>query len=241
MIQDQSRDLTLIVYNTPNPPRYLKLNKNLIRSFFIIVPTLVVLSITLSFLYSMFLKNKILDLRQKEPKIILELKKERDKLASEIKTIQKNNQILTRKLSLGSTNDGATSSFGLLTPPLGLEDLREKELIKFENTDVKTVGNQIVLTFDLANNSPNNDKLSGYISVIQYQGNMIQYFPNTELGQKDLRINYTDGESFSFSRFRPTKVEFVKTSKLSAQYKILIFSRTGNLIALKQIGPFNIE
>ena len=57
MIQDPSKDLTLIVYNTPKPPKYLKVNKKLIKTLFILIPFMVITSITFTFIYSMLLKN----------------------------------------------------------------------------------------------------------------------------------------------------------------------------------------
>ena len=75
MIQDQSKELTLIVYNSPKPPRYLKLNKKLIRTLSVVIPLLTIFLLSIAFLYSMFLKNKLNDLRAKEPKVIQDLRK----------------------------------------------------------------------------------------------------------------------------------------------------------------------
>jgi len=240
MIQDPSKDLTLIVYNTPKPPRYLKVNKNLIRTLFIIIPFMVITSITFSFFYSMLLKNKIVSLKSEVPKEIQELKAKNLLLTTELTNLEKTNKNLVGKLSKGSGAETSLSSMGLFTTPLGLQDLRNKELILIKDAKVEA-GKTIKLNFSLENNSPGQEKLSGYINVIQYQGNMIQYFPDYELSQRNLRLEYTQGESFGFSRFRPTMAEFTKHSNLSTRYKIFIFSRTGDLIAFKQLGPFNIE
>jgi hypothetical protein len=239
MIQDPSKELTLIVYNTPKPPKYLKLNKGLIKTLIIVIPLLIISSISISFLYSMYLKNQVNDLRSKEPKIINDLKEDKIKLQSTVKMLEKSNSILTKKLSIGATAETSLSSIGLFTAPLGMEDLREKELLKMEGLKLETKGSNIEFSFNLANNSP--DKLSGFLFIVQYQGNQIQFYPNYELGEKNLRLEFSKGESFSFSRFRPTVANFTKTTKSSARYKVFIFSRTGNLIAYKQAGPFNIE
>ena len=128
----------------------------------------------------------------------------------------------------------------MFTAPLGLQDVRNKELIIIKDVKIES-GAKIKINFNLENNSPGQEKLSGYLSVIQYQGNMIQFYPTYELSQRNLRLEYTQGESFGFSRFRPTSAEFKKVSKLSTRYKIFIFSRTGDLMAFKQLGPYNIE
>jgi len=240
VIQNPSKDLTVIVYNTPKPPKYLKINKKLIKTLFVLIPIMVITSITFSFFYSMLLKNKIVSLKSEVPKEIQILKKKNLLLTTELTNIEKTNKSLVAKLSKGSASETSLSSMGLFTTPLGLQDLRSKELILIKDVKID-VSNKIKLNFSLENNSPGQEKLSGYISVIQYQGNMIQYFPNYELSQRNLRLEYTQGESFGFSRFRPTTVDFKKVSKLSTRYKIFIFSRTGDLMAFKQLGPFNIE
>lgn len=45
MIQDPSKELTLIVYNTPKPPKYIKLNKGLIKVLIFIIPLIIIVSI----------------------------------------------------------------------------------------------------------------------------------------------------------------------------------------------------
>ena len=235
MIQSQSKEVTLIVYDTPKPPRYFKLNKGLIKTLVILIPLMVVTSITLSFMYSIFLKTRISELRSSEPRRITELKKERALLTQQLTEVKKTNAAITDKLSRGSSNETSVSALGLFTVPLGIQDL-----IKIEDIKVKT-DSKIKLEFNLANNTSPNEKLSGYISVIQYQGRIIQFYPSYELSAKNLRLEYNSGESFGFTRFRPTVASFDKVSGTSAKYKIYIFSRTGDLLAYKQLGPFNIE
>lgn len=240
MIQNPSKDVTLIVYDTPKPPKYYKLNKNFIKTLLVIIPLLVIASIAFSLLYSIFLKNKIAAITSSEPKKILELRSIVSKQASEISNLKKTNTLITEKLSKGSDSETSVNVLGLFTVPVGIQDLRSKELIKIEDIVIKT-DKEIKLSFNLANNSPNNEKLSGYLQVIQFQGNIIQYYPSEELPQKNLRLEYSNGESFGFSRFRPTVANFAKVSDRSAKYKIFIFSRTGDLLAYKQLGPFNVE
>lgn len=240
MIQSPSKEVTVIVYDTPKPPKYYKLNKSFIKTILIAIPLLTIFSISVSLLYSIFLKNKISQITSSEPKKILELREIIKKQETSIGTLTKTNTLITEKLSKGSGSETSVSALGLFTVPVGIQDLRSRELVKIEQIKVSSEG-EIKLAFNLANNSPNNEKLSGYLNVIQFQGNIIQYYPNIELPQKNLRLEYSEGESFGFSRFRRTEAIFKKVSKKSAKYKIFIFSRTGDLLAYKQLGPFNIN
>ena len=241
MIQDPSKDITFIVYNTPKPPKYLKVNKRLIKTVILLIPFLIITSISVSFLYSILLKKQVVELRSKEPKIIAELKENTVELEKKLEQVTKENSLLTKKLSLGSTEETASTNLDLFLKPLGINDLRKKELIKIEGLEVSAKSQEIELSFNLANNSEDSSKLSGYITIVMYQGNLMQYYPNYELGEKNLRLDFAKGETFSFSRFRPTLAKFRKLVNQSARFKIYIFSRAGDLISFSQIGPFNIE
>lgn len=239
MIQNPSKELTFIVYQGPKTPKYIKINRTILRVLVIVIPTLVIGSIGLSFLYSMVLKNKVNELKSREPEIIASLQSETDKLKGEITGLKKENKLLTNKLSLGPTKETVASALNLFTVPLGIKDLSENNLLNLKNLQVENTPKETIVKFDLENNTT--EKLSGYITVVQYQGNMIQYSPNYELGVKNLRLDFSKGESFSFSRFRPTLIKFKKLSNVSARFKIFIFNRAGDLISYRQIGPYNID
>lgn len=241
MIQNPSKELTLIVYNGPKAPKYIKIHKGIIKTLTFLVPILVLSSISVSFLYSMVLKKQINELKSKEPEIILELQTQTTALKDQIADLSKENKLLTTKLSIGSTKETSVSSLGLFTVPVGMKDITNENLLEIKNVDLQNDKNETILKFDLANISPTGEKLAGYISIVQYQGNLIQYYPEYELGEKNLRLDFAKGESFSFSRFRPTIATFKKISKTSARFKIYIFTRTGDLLAYKQVGPFNIN
>lgn len=238
-IHNLSKELTFIIYNGSRSPKYIKMNKKIIRALILIIPVLVITLISLSLLYSIVLKNKVNELKSKEPEIITALNKQNEQLTNQLANLSKENKTLINKLSMGQTKESSFSALNLFNLPLGLKDLRAQNLLAIENLKVENSNNKTLVKFDLANNS--NDKLSGYLSVVQFQGNLIQYYPEYELGVKNLRLDYSSGESFSFSRFRPTVASFKKVSSLSARFKIYIFTRTGDLIAYRQIGPYNIE
>lgn len=240
MIQDPSKDLTLIVYNTPKPPKYIKINKSLMKVLITAIPILVIASISISFFYSMILKSKLNTLSSQEPEIIRELKKEKANLAIRINALKKTNLILTDKLSKGS-QETAFSPLELFIRPIGIKDLRQKETVKIEKLRLTFDEKTIKFNFDLINNSQDGKKVSGFISIVQYQDNLLQVYPKYDLSQKSLRLEFSKGESFTASRFRPVVGTFDKLTKISSKYKIYIFSRTGDLLFYKQVGPFNIE
>jgi hypothetical protein len=242
MIQDPSKELTLIVYNTPKPPKYIKLNKGLIKVLIFTIPLIVIVSIGSSLISSVYMKRKLENVRSKEPEIILQLKKEKEELAQEVKALKSTNITLTQKISAGGK--GTVSPLNLMamfTTPLGFEDRRGDNLAKLENINSDQVNKNILFKFDLINNKQDTSKLSGYVTIVQYHTDGISYYPSYELSVESPRLEYSQGESFTVSRFRPVIAEFAKPNGNNVWYKIFIFSRTGNLLAYKKAGPFQLN
>lgn len=243
MIQDPSKDLTLIIYNTPKPPKYIKINKGLVKSLLFIIPFMVILSITSSLFTSFYMKRKLEVVQSKEPEKIIQLKNEKDSLTEKIAILEKSNKELTEKISSGSISSGlAASQLALFNTPLGFEDIREQNLAKVENFTNKVSNGKVTFKFDLMNNQENDKKLSGFITIIQYHSQGLNVYPGIELSNNSPLIQYSKGESFYVSRFRPVIAEFnLPTGSNSVWYKVFIFNRTGNLLFMESTQEYPIK
>lgn len=245
MIQDPSKDLTLIVYNTPKPPKYIKINKTLMKTLIFVIPVIVIFSIAFSMISSVYMKRKLEKARSQEPEIILNLRKEKKDLAAAVATLKQTNLTLTQKISQGSGAVSAQGNVGnlmaLFTAPLGFEDKRSDELAKLENMTSDTVKDKVLFKFDILNNTAGGNKLAGYITIVQYHRNGLSFYPQYDLSLDSPRLEFSKGESFTVSRFRPVIAEFPKPNGTNVWYKIFIFSRTGNLLAFKKAGPFQFN
>ena len=243
MIQDPSKELTLIVYNTPKPPKYIKLNKSLIKVLIFTIPVIILVSIASSLVSSVYMKRKLENVRSKEPEIITQLRNEKLDLTSELEALKATNLTLTKKISAGGGKGGVSplNIMAMFTTPLGFEDKREDTPAKLENINSDQVNNNILFKFDLLNNSPEKTKLSGYVSIVQYHSQGMSFYPAYELTVDSPRLEYSRGESFTVSRFRPVIAEFPTPKGNNVWYKIFIFSRTGNLLAYKKAGPFQLK
>lgn len=240
MIQDPSKDLTLIVYNTPKPPRYLKINKKLLRLLLFLVPFLLIIALLSSLASSVYMKKKLESARSQEPEIILGLRSDKAELASKLSAMEKVNANLTNKISQGSDSVPA-SALALFATPIGYEDDTEKEMAKLENMSANFKQDKIEFRFDLLNNLDNDEKLAGYITIVQYAGNSLQVYPQYDLSIENNKLDFSKGESFVVSRFRPVIAEFEKPQALTVWYKVYIFSRSGNLMNFKVAGPYQVN
>jgi hypothetical protein len=97
------------------------------------------------------------------------------------------------------------------------------------------------LRFDILNNLESGEKLAGYITIVQISENRLQIYPQYEITIENNRLDYSRGESFTVSRFRPVVAPFGKPQGLNAWYKIYVFSRTGNLLSYKVAGPYQVN
>ncbi len=240
-IQNPSKDLTLIVYNTPKPPKYIKINKGLMRTLIIAIPILVITSIIFSIITSVYMKQKLEMAKSHEPELITQLRTEKEKIAKEAYALTKSNKVLTDKISKGAVVDTSiTGLMALFATPIGFTDDRKSERTKIENMSNSTQGNNVVFKFDLLNNTGGQKRLSGYITIIQNHFSGISFYPTQQIKMNSPQLQYSDGESFVVSRFRPVIAEFAKPKGTHVWYKILIYSRTGDLLAYKLAGPYEL-
>lgn len=240
MIHRPSQDYTLIIYNSPKPPRFIKISKKLIQSLVIAIPILLILSLFFSLSSSVYMKTKLENVRSKEPEIIQSLKNTNSELEGKIKLLEKDNKELINKISSGTQNL-PSSTLDLFSTPLGFSDETDLNKVKLENISTNIKENEIEIRFDLLNNLESNKRLAGYITIVQYSENTLQIYPKYEVTLENNRLDYSRGESFTVSRFRPVIAPFDKPNGLNAWYKIFIFSRTGNLLAYKVAGPYQVN
>src|SRR5690606_34147310 len=150
------------------------------------------------------------------------------------------NEDLTSKVAQGSTT--SDSALALFSQPLGYENLQAKDLAKIENITLQESNNKLLFKFDLLNNFSETERLAGYVTVVQYSEQGISFYPAINFIDDALLIDYSSGESFVISKFRPVIAEFNKLAgQQTARFKIFVFSRTGNLISFATTDKFAIK
>jgi len=244
MIQDPSKELTLVVYDAPKPPKYLKINKVIVRVLIFLILVVIILSVAFSLFTSVYLKQKLEMAKSQEPEIILKLREVVSTSENEIEALKKTNSQLIQKISTGqatSTSDEIGNLFNLFSIPLGFEDNRPKENAKLENMSNDILKDKMLFKFDILNNQAGDEKLAGFISIVQYHKDGLSFYPNYDLSLENPNLIFSKGESFVVSRFRPVIAEFKKPKGSVVWYKVFIFSQTGNLIAFKKAGPFTLD
>lgn len=230
MLQKISNFVTIIIYDSPKPPKEYKVNKGVLKLLLITLPILIVLSVLISTGFSLYLKNRIESVRSEEPIVIQNLRAQIDELNKDVKKANTNTEELVKKIAKGSPNE-INSALSLFAIPSGFTDSRSLNEAKIENFSIVKKSDTLQLRFDILNNLSSSKKLSGFIHIIQYSKNAMHLYPNNEFSPENNTIQYSQGESFNVARFRPVIADFPAPKGFSVWYKVYIFSITGELIS----------
>ena len=113
-----------------------------------------------------------------------------------------------------------------------MKDLSSTAKFTVEKTDVISMGNKIQLYFELVNQTKDNSKITGYVFVIMKYNDKFVFYPKTATLEDNLLITFNRGESFAMSRLRKVENAIFDSPKQNTilYFKILIFSRTGDLL-----------
>ena len=214
------------------------------RMLIFIIPIIIIISVGSSLFTSVYMKQQIEQARSQEPEIIINLRNKSSDLSQELKALKKTNSDLIQKISSGADAKVASSITGisaLMATPLGFQDLRNIQQAKLENLTNDSAKEKVLFKFDILNNKKNNDKLAGFITVVQYHKDGISFYPHYDLSIDSPSLVFSKGESFVVSRFRPVVAEFKKPKGSLVWYKIFIFSHAGDLISYKKTQTFTLD
>jgi hypothetical protein len=229
-----SKKLGLLVYEAENAPRYYEIKKSLLKFIIYGLPivTLILLGIVLA--GSLYFEQISERAKRKEPIIIKNLRENVLALESSLEESQKLTQDLEERLAKGDTStDAIKNTLGLFLTVPGMQDLTRTPNLAVENIDPIISGNRIQLKFNIINQTKNNKKLAGYIFVLMKNGNAISIFPENSIQKNVFKIKFNSGESFATQRFRPVDNVYFSYSpgkNSDFLFKVLIFSRTGDLL-----------
>ncbi len=266
MIQDSRNELTLIVYDSPTPPRYFRVNKKILKFILFILGIFVILSITGAILVAPYIKklqskqgvSKQIQQQLKElENEVIYLKKEKMALieknaalkvvqvenqppkAPEVVTSVKNEQELNGQKAQTSTLPKPEDLLDYFKRPQLAKSLISQNIAQIQRVHFKVESDKAVLKFNLANGDTM-AKLRGYIFVTQFSSNSVKFYPHIELTENNFTIDYHLGESFTVSRFRPTEAIFdLPEQDRQIFYKIIVFTREGDLLIEEYHGPFS--
>jgi hypothetical protein len=235
MIEQNPKDYSVIIYSSPETPKYFKISKSLLKLILFLIPSFILILIFFLLTHNFYLNDQIDKIKNdsksgvdKNSSLVVQYSNEINELKNTVKELEKKNQ---SKSTEQVKNSGSLESTLLLfNMPLGFINKTSQTELKMENLRLTRENGDNHLKFDLTSSGP---KISGYITVLEYSPNKIGLYPTLPASLIDGHLYYNNGESFTVSRFRPVDAKF-SGNTANALYKIFIFSRTGDLILSHQ-------
>ncbi len=218
--------------------KILKINSKTLKQFFTTLSLLVSALIVSMVLTILFYQNQISMVKDDQSSSLDSLTKQNEEKATTISTLTEENLALREKLSQPSEKSSALSLFAT---PSGFKDITKQGLIKLEEINTSFSNGKANLKFNVKN-TKQNGKVSGYSFVSLYTDSGITVQPTSKSLMSGTPIEFQQGESFTVSRFRPFTVNFsIPKSMKEAFFRIVIFSKTGDMITNKLVGPISVN
>ncbi|MBK22384.1 MAG: hypothetical protein CME70_00140 [Halobacteriovorax sp.] len=232
--------LSFVLYKNKAVPKFFEVDKGFFRLFFYGLPIVTLISILITASLLVYFKQIREMAKRKEPAIIRELKDKNLKLQEKVQEVQVTNTVLEKKLITGASDTGL-STMSLFKIPPGQKDMTKSPDLAVESVSSSQGNGSYTFKFNLSNNSKNQEKIAGYIFVMMKSGNTYGFYPEDVFSENEMQMDFNKGEYFATSRFRPVDAKFTLPTKAgTALFKVLVFSRTGDLL-LKQIIARKIE
>ena len=132
---------------------------------------------------------------------------------------------------LGKIEVPTINTLGLFRAIPGMTDETIPPTFTINNSSMEHHKEQLKFTFNLVKINHKINKAAGFIFVICKTSSGIIFYPHNSLLDKDLFINFSRGEPFATTKFRPVKAVFNNIKQQSNYlFRILVFSRDGNII-----------
>lgn len=241
-IQQSGNEVSIVIYDAPLPPRYLKFSKRFIRTLFIVTPSLIgVIIVTLIFLA---LAPSMKDMpRPKMPNVVSGDDSRISELEAEVKSLETSNQQLQSKIANPVVSDSGQEDQFLvgIKKPYGMQNLVDQGKVTIDQVEYVPLSDRVNLKFQIISTNPEN-RVAGHVLVLMISKAGLMAYPSEANDSMDTGIKFSMGEPFAVSRLRPTNAEFLfRPTGETVKFLIYIFSREGDLLLIKENGPYNIS
>ncbi len=239
-IQKNGEEVSIVIYDAPLPPKYFRLTKKFIRTFFVVTPILLVTVFAL--LLTWGLGTRLKDTKAPSlPAVITESDSRVYALENEIKTLEQSNKDLAAKLSQTPTVAGAEDPFLLvIKKPYGMQNFLAENRVTLDQFELVQDSNKTNLKFQIISSTPET-KVMGHVIVFMMSEAGLMGYPAGVNAEITAGVKYSTGEPFSVSRLRPTNAEFLhRLGGESVKFIIYIFTREGDLLLIKETESFKV-
>ena len=240
-IQHKGDEVAIVIYDSPLPPKYFRLTKRFIRTFFVVVPVLLVLIVGSAFLWGLGPRIKNAP-APAIPSVVNDQDSRVIALEAELNSLRESNNQLTDKLAGQPSGAPSTDDPYLMAikKPYGMQNLLAQNKVSLDQFQLIQDANKTSLKFQIISSSPET-KVTGHVLVFMISEAGLMGYPKDVNAMFPQGVKYSIGEPFSVSRLRPTNAEFLhRLSGDSVKFMIYIFSREGDLLLIKETESFKV-
>lgn len=231
-LEGKASEVSVVIYDAPKPPRYIKFNKSFLNWMLYGVPLAIGLLICAAIIVLIMPSGKttFTTPRLDIPSPMSSGDSELTEAQNRVKELEKENQAIQAKLALMPSDTSSDMYFGQILRPYGTQNLIDKGMLQLEQIDFSYDSQKSVLKFQLINPHPET-KISGHIIVFQYSATETKIYPGVLQNSAMNGVKFSQGESFAVSRLRPTVAEFTGLAiSNKVKFVIYIFNREGDLL-----------
>lgn len=240
-IQNLSKDVSIVIYDAPFPPRYLRFSKKFLRFLFIVIPIGVGLVMFLGLFFSF--SNQVKEApRASLPSVMTDSDSKVSELEAELNALKVSNQQLQTKLSTADSGEANQDDIFLMTikKPYGMQNLISQNKVSLDQFEFVPSQDKINLKFQIISTTPEN-RVAGHIIVFMISKSGILAYPLEANQSMTTGVKFSQGEPFAESRLRPTNAEFsIRPNTDSVKFAIYIFSREGDLLSVKETEEYKL-
>ncbi len=230
MKSNQSKKVSFVLYEDELSPRFYEINKGFAKFILFGLPTVTLLVILMLTGVGVYFKQIQSMAQRKEPKIIKELKLEKDELVAQNQQLSLERDGLKSKLAMGIEGPVGLGFLSLFKQSSGRQDLTVSPEMALEEVEVNANESTVDINFKITNMTKDNSRLTGYLYIIMQVGQHIEVWPANSFDDQSMSLSFAKGEYFATSRFRPVKATFKRVKSGQALFKIIVFGRDGDLI-----------
>ncbi len=241
-IQQNGHEVSIVIYDSPLPPRYLRFSKKFLKTLFIVVPLFIGLIFISLLIFGLASRVK----EAPAPTMPDSFSDEEAKLLAlegEIKSLKMSNQQLQDKLSgqgtLPDSNQEEPFLMGI-KKPYGMQNLMTQNKVSLDQFDLIQDSKKTTLKFQIISTNPET-KVTGHVLVFMASDNGLMLYPAAANSSIAGGVKFSMGEPFSVSRLRPTNAEFSHgLTGQSVRFIVYIFSREGDLLLIKETESYKV-
>jgi hypothetical protein len=234
-IQQGGQEVSIVIYDSPLPPRYIRFSKKFIRTLFVVTP--VVIGIVFVSLLVVLLTPQIKEVPSPGIPTILSQDDSRfSELENEVKSLKESNRLIQEKLTTKTNGNSIQEEPFLMgiKKPYGMQNLISENRVTLDQFEYVLSQNKSNLKFQIISTNPEN-RVSGHVIVFMISKSGAMAYPEEANRALNAGIKFSMGEPFAVSRLRPTNAEFsLRPVGDEIKFLIYIFSREGDLLLVKE-------